>query len=156
MHRNSLGLEIAPPVAHAPAAVVRLEPPLAAAPAFGSWTRLLGHYGTTQPAGLRRDIAGIMLVGDKLIDALGGDGLARLDETLAKEPPPADFRVGTGFEHRPVRNSCTAFYRLIDETTGRAIDPLVDALQSDKFGPQLLDGDRLRWQVVRQRWRDSE
>jgi len=139
-----------------PAVVVRLDAQATAAPAFGRWTRLLGHYGTTRPAAMRRDTAGFTLVGDKLLDTLGEEELARLDETLAEAPPPADFRSIPGLEDRPARNCCTVFYRLVDETTGRAIAPLLETLQSDEFDPQLLDGDRLRWDIVRQRWRDLE
>ena len=137
-----------------PAVVVPLEPLPRGEPPFGAWTRLLGRYGATAPAGLRRDVAGFTLVGDKLLETLGPNGLARLDEALAQVPPLPDFPEISrpGIE----RNSRTTFYRIGDEQDGLPAATIDESVQCAEFDPGLLDADIARRRIVRHRWRDLE
>jgi len=150
---RSDGVTPEPAPENTPAVVVSLDPLPRADPPFGAWTRLLGLYGATAPAALRRDVAGFTLVGDEVLERLGPNGLARLDEALAQVPPP-DIRTMSDVE----RNSCTTFYRIGDERDedGLPAASVSGVAQSDEFDPGTLDAETARSRVVRHRWRDLE
>ena len=111
----------------------------------------MGGYGSNGAAGRRQDVAGFTLVGDRVMEALGDDGLERLDETLAQIETPGL----TMFPDRKF-NCVSVFYRLLDERTGLPDTPRCETRRSDGFDPGMLDADLVCWCVVRQRWRDLE
>lgn len=127
-------------------------------PPFGEYTPVVDAYGGMRMALVRHDRGGFTLVGDALVGQNLDDLDARLDaadcewderqrylaEQFARpegfpEPPPSDCSVRT--------------YRIMDEQTRT---PLLTAAVSSAsrqrgFNARGIDGERVRWQVVRMR-----
>ena len=133
-----------------PAVLIPLEPPPRAAPPWGSWTRLLGRFGTTVPAALRREADGFTLVGDRLAESIDLDDLdARLDAVALPPMPPAPAGRDA---HRRRAKSLVVIYTFVDPATGVPMTPYASQTsRGPAFDPATLDGDDLRWKVVRGR-----
>lgn len=138
-----------PALDNTPAAVIPLHALRTDPHEFGTWTRLLGRYGGTVPMLRREDPAGFTLVGDRLAHVVDFGTLdARLDAVPVHDlPPPLPGR------EQPAYDSRWETFRLVDETTGKPVDARCDAT-GWSWGIQghQLDGDELRWKVLRQRW----
>lgn len=130
-----------------PAVLIPLQPNLRPPSRWGSWVRLVGGFGGTFPALLRRDADGFMLVGDALADRIDLHGLeGELDAAEAEQP---DVGLWSGDPDRVVS---TVVYRVVDDRTHEPVPPsVVEARRGRLFEPRTLDGDHLRWRVVRQR-----
>ena len=141
---------VEPTLENSPAALIPLGDFPSSQPILGGWTWLIGSRGTTVPAALRLDFGGFTLVGDRLLEHLD---LGTFEERLAaaeceetpRLPLPPDFL----FE-RTVTDSHTRTYRLVDEKTGTPVKPsVVGQSWSNGCHARGIDGDQVRWHVVR-------
>ena len=143
---------VEPTAENSPAALMPLGDLPAKAPALGGWTWLMNRFGTTVPVALRLEPGGFTLVGDRLLERLD---LATLEVRLAEADetamPRAELPPDFPYE-RPVTDSHLRTFRLVDEKTGAPVKPAVVGQSWSKgFRPITLDGDHLRWSVLRLR-----
>jgi len=137
-----------PTPANTPAVLVPLAPAPPRPPPRGRWVRLLGDRGTTVHAVYLRDAAGFTLVGEKLLEILSLDGLGRRLDAVPSHPEP-DL---PWHPDRPPRNYSLVSYRFVDDRTLVPIEPrIAETSHGAEFRARQLDGDRVRWQVVRMR-----
>ena len=147
---------VEPTAGNSPAAVLSLESLPSASPPLGEWTWLVGAHGNVVPAALRLEKGGFTLVGDRILERLDlgtlEDRLAQADLGAAPRPvPPPDLP----FKPQPT-DSHLRTYRLVDESTGSPVEPaVVGQSWSRGFRPIGLDGDHLRWSVLRLRPEDG-
>ncbi|HEX5137388.1 MAG TPA: hypothetical protein VFY93_10465 [Planctomycetota bacterium] len=137
----------------APAVTIPLDQFPAKPLSWGSFVRIVGGFGGTRHALLRRDPDGFTLVGDRALDLVDLDGL---DRALAGvEPfdhPELAVAREAWHEDRPRYDSELLVYRVVDERTLMAVTPsCVESHRTRGFRGRMLDGDRLRLRVVRQR-----
>ncbi len=120
---------------------------------WGRWIRLLGPYGETTFALLRRTMDGCVIVGEHLAGIVdlaevesildGADGTSGLSEGPREDWPA----------HHPTLNSTTQTYCFVDEETHEPVEPRVTGVrQTHGFVTRELDGVRVQWQALRQRW----
>jgi len=129
-----------------PAVLVPLASAPNTAPPMGAWKRLLGPYGTTELGALRQDRDGFTLVGGHLADLWDlGDLDEKLDAVVLPEAP-AEFVA-----HRPSPPKYRLVtYRLADRgARAPAAFAMGETWAGAEFRPGMLDGERLRWKVVR-------
>ncbi len=148
-----------PSVANTPAVLIELGPPPDYDPPIGVWTRLLGRHGTTIHGALRRDENGFTLLGDRLAAVIESEDLEDLRRRLTvadidhDSRPMPTFERPPGFPEPPTPTSTVRTYSVVDEDTGA---PTAVTFKSGSrgvgFHARSLDGDQLRWYVVRQRW----
>jgi len=139
--------------ANTPAAVIPLESCPHEAGDWGAWIRLVGTHGGTVFAVLKRDVDGCTLVGEGLAECLD---LGTLEETLDAADMASVSPITARPDwpaHLPPLNSHAVTYRLVDEDTRLPSAPaIVESTRNHGFITKALDGDRLRWRAVRQRW----
>jgi len=136
-----------------PAVLIPLAP-VARSPWRGaSVMRLLGGFGGTIQALMRRDADGFTLVGDGLIGLVDLDGIdAMLEEVQHFDHPAIEQAREAWLGERPPYDTETTVYRLVDDSTLEPITPRVDSgSRGYGFRGRALDGDRVRFRVVRQR-----
>ena len=144
-----------PRLANTPAVVVPLAPCPLPENAWGSWMRALGPHGESVFALQRFQPDGFILVGQDVADRVDLDGLeAALDRADARIPDQPRDESEAWKGEAPARPCLVVTYRIVNEATGESIEPAWQQVhRSNEFdsGP-LLDGDRLRRGVFRQRW----
>jgi hypothetical protein len=120
---------------------------------WGSWMRLVGGFGGTFRALMRRDPTGFTLVGDRLADLVDLHDLdERLDAVEIFDHPALRAAREARRGDRPAPDSGTVIYRVVDDRTRTPVTPsVVESRQGCGFDPAMLDGDQLRWRVVRHR-----
>ncbi len=142
-----------PGLERTPFVVLPLEPLRQSAQRLWSPVRMLGGRGGTVHGLLRLDADGFTLVGEELADLIELD---HLDGTLAQvrqfEPPGVEqIRSQWPTGNPPYDSHCTV-YRLIDERTHRPVTPAEEgSSRGYGFSGRSLDGDHLRFRVLRQR-----
>jgi hypothetical protein len=137
----------------APAVTIPLDQVPTKRSSWGSFARIVGGFGGTRHALLRRDPDGFTLVGDRALDLVDLDGL---DRALAGVEPLDHPELAAAreawHEDRPGYDSELLVYRVVDERTLMAVTPsFVESHRTQGFRGRMLDGDRLRLRVVRQR-----
>ena len=96
---------------------------------------------------------GCTLIGERLVGMLDPEEvegvLDRADATTAMSlEPRSDWP-----EHLPSLNSVSATYQFVDEESHEPVEPRVAVVrQSHGFVTRELDGAKLQWMVLRQRW----
>jgi len=144
---------VEPTVESSVAVVLPVMARLGGAAPIGEWTWLVGVHGTVYPAALRWEPEGFTLIGDLLAADLDPD---RLEEWLVEADAAAPGRPARpeedGAPGRPALETRVRAYRFADEFTEARLDrPAVSTSWSRSFSAGNLDGDRLRWSVVRMR-----
>lgn len=143
---------VEPTLENSPAGVLQIGEFPPGEPAFGGWTWLVGQFGNVVPAALRLEKGGFTLVGDRLLERLD---LGTLEDQLAAaerdEMPRPEVPPEMAAE-RPKSDCVLRTYRLVDEKTGDPVKPMVAGKSWRKgFKADTLDGDWLRWSVLRLR-----
>ena len=142
---------VEPTIENSPAAVLPLERPPGGAAPTGGWTLLVGGFGAQVPAALGWEPEGFTLLGDRLLDMDPEELEARLAAADRDAPEKPAWSAEPGSEI-PVTDTRVRTYRFADERTGAPLDaPLISTSWSGGFHARDLDGDRLRWSVVRMR-----
>jgi hypothetical protein len=120
---------------------------------WGSFVRLLGGFGGTRHALVRRDSRGFTLVGDRVVDLVDLDELDRaLDGIEPLDHPELAAAREAWLEGRPGYDSEMIVCRVVDERRLFPVTPsCVESQRTRGFRGRMLDGDRLRLRVVRQR-----
>jgi hypothetical protein len=141
---------VEPTLETTPAVLIPLGDLPAIQPALGAWTWLVGARGAPVPAALRLEDGGFTLVGDRLLEVLD---LGSLEKRLAAANREAGPRpeYPPGFPcPRVETDSHLRTYRLVDERTGKPVEArVVQQGWSLGYRPITLDGDQLRWSLVR-------
>ena len=144
--------------ANTPAVLVPVAAIPAAPPPVGAWKRVLGICGAPSLAALRPDAGGFTMFGDRAVAEIHA---IRLEKRLGQVDDAEELlRLETGgppgwHEAMPPMACKVRYYRLLDETTGRRIEPMAGGEQNlTGFDPGNLDGDRLRWGAMRLRWEE--
>jgi hypothetical protein len=126
-------------------------------PPFAEWVRVIDAYGTVRPAALRREreARGLTLIGDRVLAAVAAEDLdaqlADADRAQEARPTPA-FERPPGFPEPPPTDTSVRTYTFFDWRTKRPTKPTVTSwARSQDFHARGLDGDQIRWQVVRVR-----
>ena len=146
---------VEPTVENSPAAVLPLAGAPPSAPPLGTWTYLVDAYGTVRPAAVRRHRGGFTLVGDRLLEVVDPAALDALldaaDRDFDARPFP-EFERPPGFPEPPPADCGVRTYRFVDEKSRAPVKPAVaSAGRRMGFDARGLDGEHLRWQVVRVR-----
>ncbi len=136
-----------------PAVLIPLEPSPRPRSRWGSFVRLVGGFGGTGHALLRREPDGFTLVGDRVVDLVDLDDLGRmLDAVEPFDHPDLDAARRAWLEGRPEFDSLTMICRVVDDRTHMAVTPsCIESHRTRGFRGRMLDGDQLRFRVVRQR-----
>ncbi|MGQ0615088.1 MAG: hypothetical protein ACT4PV_15250 [Planctomycetaceae bacterium] len=137
----------------APAVTIPLDQVPTKPSSWGSFVRIVGGFGGIRHALLRRDPDGFTLIGDRVVDLVD---LHRLDRALAGVEPLDHPELAAAreawLEGRLGYDSELLVCRVVDERTLMAVTPsCVESLRTRGFRGRMLDGDRLRLRVVRQR-----
>jgi len=137
----------------APAVRVELVPGRRDEPRRGTFVRMLGSYGGTSHALLRRDDTGFTLVGEDVLDEVDLDRLdAALAGVHAYEHPEIAAARAQARQGEPDHAFETIFCRVRDPRTGIPIAPeYAGSQRSHEFLGRALDGDKVRSMVVRHR-----
>jgi hypothetical protein len=114
---------------------------------------LVGGFGGTIHALLRRDDAGFTLVGEDVLDEVDLESLdAALADVHAYEHPALAAARKQARQGEPAHAFETIFCRVRDARTGIPIAPEYDgSYRSHGFSGRALDGDEVRSMVVRHR-----
>ncbi len=136
-----------------PAVLIPLAPQARSPWRGASVMRLLGGFGGTVQALMRRDADGFTLVGDGLLGLVDPDDLdGLLDGARHFEHPAIAQAREAWLGDRPPYDTHTVVYRLVDDRTLRPVRPCEESSSRGYgFKGRALDGDRLRLRVVRQR-----
>ncbi|KAF0246851.1 MAG: hypothetical protein FD180_381 [Planctomycetota bacterium] len=135
-----------------PAAILRLEtPPAPSIP--GDWKRLLADNGAVVPVLARPDPNGFTLIGDRAAAAIPP---GEIDGRLARAGAASRRAFPQRHEYPeelPPKACTVTTYRLVDEATGKPIEPERETeAQSPEFQIAGVNGERLRWGALRLRW----
>jgi hypothetical protein len=141
---------VEPTLETTPAVLIPLGDLPSSKPSIGAWIWLVGSRGATVPAALRFEDGGFTLVGDRLLEVLDLDTLEKRLMTANWEAAPRP-ELPPDFPYaRPQTDSHLRTYRLVDEKTGKPVEAVVLGQSWSKgFRPIGLDGDNLRWSLVR-------
>lgn len=146
---------VEPTLENSPVAVLALDDVPPNPPPFASWARVVDAYGVVRPAALRREPGGLTLIGDRVLDAVAAEDLdaqlADADRDHEARPTPT-FERPPGFPEPPPTDTSIRTYTFFDWRTKTRAKPSVTSWsRSQDFHATGLDGEQIRWQVVRVR-----
>ncbi len=143
---------VEPTPENTPSAALQVgEIPARPLPTGWHWCWIIGSSGNAIPAAMLWQPKGITVVGDRLLEVLDMDRLEDLLVEANRTAPPRPT-LPPEFASAPPADSRCRTYRLVDEKTRAPVPPtVVSSSWSKGFDAGNIDGDHLRWNVLRQR-----